>query len=172
MYGEAQGPQYGTGSVDPARAARNGRTPALNPTCAARWRTESCEPITSRSSRLQVGGIVGAEALLRWAHPYRGLVMPDVLIPIAEQSGLIREIGLWVLRRASAIDNGGVTVGAIPTTWRFSSTFDYQLMSRDYTAAVAAVLTKTDTDPTGDPRSHRKASSLRTVSGLGSYSTS
>ena len=44
--------------------------------------------------------IAGAEALIRWHHPERGLVPPDQFIPVVEQSGLINEIGLWVLDSA------------------------------------------------------------------------
>ncbi len=54
------------------------------------------QPKVSASER----NIIGAEALLRWHHPVRGMIPPTEFIPLAEKQGIIVEIGAWVLRQA------------------------------------------------------------------------
>jgi diguanylate cyclase (GGDEF)-like protein len=50
--------------------------------------------------RLSTGEPLGAEALVRWLHPERGLIPPSVFIPVAESAGLIGTLGTWVRREA------------------------------------------------------------------------
>ncbi|MGH8666155.1 MAG: EAL domain-containing protein [Burkholderiales bacterium] len=51
---------------------------------------------------LASGGITAVEALVRWDHPLRGMIAPDKFIPLADETGLIGEIGHWVLLEACA----------------------------------------------------------------------
>ena len=49
---------------------------------------------------VDTGKFVGVEALVRWRHPNRGVLLPDIFIPVAEQSGLIVSLGRWILHEA------------------------------------------------------------------------
>ena len=96
--------------------------------------------------RLMDERIVGSEALLRWKHPERGMVSPDKFISIAEECGLIVEIGEWVLRSACQVAcewnaNGNFHKVAINLSAR-------QFQSNDLIGTVGSVLTDTGCDPT------------------------
>jgi EAL domain-containing protein (putative c-di-GMP-specific phosphodiesterase class I) len=91
-------------------------------------------------------GIVGAEALLRWQHPSRGLLSPAEFIPVAEQTGLIVPIGNWVLgeacrqlaewrRRRAPRLSVSVNVSAV------------QLTQPDLPRTVAGILAREAVDP-------------------------
>lgn len=54
----------------------------------------------------QSNAIVGAEALVRWQHPLRGTLSPDTFIGMAEERGIIAELGLWVLDEAARFASG------------------------------------------------------------------
>ena len=50
--------------------------------------------------QITTGRIIGCEALARWRHPTRGPISPDEFIPMAERTGLIHELGMWIVRDA------------------------------------------------------------------------
>jgi diguanylate cyclase (GGDEF)-like protein/PAS domain S-box-containing protein len=64
----------------------------------------------------RTGRIIGAEALLRWRHPTRGLLAPEAFIPLTEEIGLIVPIGEWVLRAACAQARAWNEPGSKPVT--------------------------------------------------------
>jgi diguanylate cyclase (GGDEF)-like protein len=90
------------------------------------------------------GWITGAEALLRWNHPTLGPISPETIVLLAEQSGLMTEMGRWVLER-SCLDRH---------RWEGHDHFEIsvnvsadQLMAPGFVNLVAAVLDDTRTDP-------------------------
>jgi EAL domain-containing protein (putative c-di-GMP-specific phosphodiesterase class I) len=58
--------------------------------------------------------IEGAEALIRWRHPEDGLVYPGVFLPVLESTGLIVQVGAWVIRQAAADLRGWLAAGLPP----------------------------------------------------------
>lgn len=88
------------------------------------------------------GRITGAEALLRWQHPKRGIVPPDQFIPLLEETGLIVQVGRWVLeeacRQAVEWQSAGLDIPSISVNLSAR-----QLQAETLLADVAATLDKT-----------------------------
>ncbi len=90
---------------------------------------------------------VGCEALIRWTHPARGIVPPDQFIPLAEETGLILPMGLWVLETAciqlskwaKTAHMGNLTIAVNVSTHQF-----YQ---NDFVEQVIEVLERTGANP-------------------------
>jgi PAS domain S-box-containing protein len=92
------------------------------------------------------GKIIGAEALLRWLHPEKGLLSPATFIPIAEETGLIVPIGEWVLQKACEQNKAWQDAGFAPiyVTVNISSA---QFKQKTFLETVARILQKTRLDP-------------------------
>jgi diguanylate cyclase (GGDEF)-like protein len=96
------------------------------------------QPIVNKSGEV----VVGVEALCRWTHPVRGEIEPTEFIAAAEHSGLIIELGAWVLRRA-CIDGKawpGLTVAV--------NVSPLQFRRNDFLSLVERTLDETEFDPT------------------------
>jgi diguanylate cyclase (GGDEF)-like protein/PAS domain S-box-containing protein len=97
---------------------------------------------------LQTGRIAGFEALVRWQHPELGLILPDDFIPLAEETGLIVPIGLWVLREAcqqiARLQEGAGRDRQVTVAVNLSVK---QLGQPDLVERVAEVLGETGIDP-------------------------
>jgi diguanylate cyclase (GGDEF)-like protein len=91
--------------------------------------------------RADGGGIVGVESLLRWNHPNRGYIPPGLFIPVAEEAGLMDQLGAFVLRRALA------DVARWPGLYVAVNLSPVQVRDRRFIDLVREVLTETKTDP-------------------------
>jgi EAL domain-containing protein (putative c-di-GMP-specific phosphodiesterase class I) len=93
------------------------------------------------------GGAVGAEALIRWQHPQRGLVPPAQFIPLAEETGLVLPIGDWVLERACAVLARWRAVPALAPLRLSVNISARQFHQNDFVAHVRAAVARHDIDP-------------------------
>jgi diguanylate cyclase (GGDEF)-like protein len=91
--------------------------------------------------------VIGVEALLRWTHPRRGPVPPIVIVPVAERTGLIVEIGAWIIERACR-DHAQWIAGDPDHSLDLAVNVSVnQLLIHDYCESVAAILDRTGMDP-------------------------
>ncbi len=94
---------------------------------------------------LHDGRVIGMEALLRWDHPTRGLVLPSTAIPLAERSDAIGEIGQWMIERGCIdLQHWHDDLNPLMMTVNVSA---HELMSLEYPGLVAGLLAATHTDP-------------------------
>jgi diguanylate cyclase (GGDEF)-like protein len=91
---------------------------------------------------VQSGGITGMEALVRWRHPERGLVMPGDFVPLAEETGLIISLGQWVLREACRQNRAWQDAGLEPLRVAVNIS-GVQLRHDDLADSVALALRET-----------------------------
>jgi diguanylate cyclase (GGDEF)-like protein/PAS domain S-box-containing protein len=93
------------------------------------------------------GKVLGAEALVRWQHPGRGLLFPDAFIPLAEESGLIVPMGEWVLQAACTLLAGLQSQGS---TLRLAvNVSPRQFQQADFDGRVRDILALTGARPEG-----------------------
>ncbi len=95
---------------------------------------------------LTTGAITGAEALIRWTHPVRGLVPPAQFIPVAEDCGLILPIGAWVLREACEQARAWVDAG-LPELTMAVNVSAIEFRDENFLAGLFAILSETGLDP-------------------------
>jgi diguanylate cyclase (GGDEF)-like protein/PAS domain S-box-containing protein len=96
--------------------------------------------------KVSSGAIVGAEALVRWSDPQRGLVAPDRFIPVAEACGLIDEVGRWVLETTCSYGRAWLDAGMAPLTLAVNLS-PHQFRCQDVRALVETTLAKTGFPP-------------------------
>ncbi|MED1950123.1 MULTISPECIES: putative bifunctional diguanylate cyclase/phosphodiesterase [Brevibacillus] len=95
---------------------------------------------------VEEGRIIGAEALIRWQHPERGLVSPVVFIPLAEEMGLITAIGEWVLRTACT-QNRKWQMAGLPPIKIAVNLSPRQLQQDSFVHIISTILLETKLDP-------------------------
>jgi diguanylate cyclase (GGDEF)-like protein/PAS domain S-box-containing protein len=95
---------------------------------------------------LKTGDISGAEALIRWVHPSRGLVSPAKFIPVAEDCGLIVPIGNWVLREACKQARNWIDTG-LPLGTMAVNISALEFRDEHFLDGVFTVLKETGLDP-------------------------
>ena len=95
---------------------------------------------------LRTGKVLGVEALIRWLHPDKGLVLPTDFIPLSEETGLIVPLGQWVLRTACA-QNKALQAAGFPPMRVSANLSGRQILDPQLPEMVAQILKDTGLDP-------------------------
>ena len=95
---------------------------------------------------LENNRLIGMEALLRWNHPEKGMILPGDFIPLAEETGLIEPIGEWVLREACTQNKAWQEKGYPPVCISVNISAR-QFYRKDIVELVASVLKETGLEP-------------------------
>lgn len=95
---------------------------------------------------IKTGQIKGVEALIRWFHPERGIIMPSEFIPLAEETGLIILLDQWVLRTACRQQKKWQEKGLPPIRVSVNLS-SQQFASEDLVTSVTKILEETNIDP-------------------------
>jgi diguanylate cyclase (GGDEF)-like protein len=95
--------------------------------------------------RLADGEVIGAEALVRWQHPERGLVQPMEFVPFAEQSGFVRQLTLWMIEQTARY---AASIGPAWPAMKFGVNLSARdLLDQDFPAKVQQLTQRSAVDP-------------------------
>jgi diguanylate cyclase (GGDEF)-like protein/PAS domain S-box-containing protein len=97
--------------------------------------------------RVRGSRIIGVEAMVRWQHPSRGLLMPTTFLPVAESSGLIRGLDVWVLREACRQGRRWIDAGINFGTMSVNLSSAHFRVPRELEKTVLAILAETGLPP-------------------------
>lgn len=141
----ANGSKHGV--IDLREALRTRGHTDLGADLGQALRTDGLDVLYQPLVRIRDGRVTGVEALLRWMHPEHGALSPVAAIAVAEQSGLIQELGAWILDRACR-DHGRWLRAHPQTALELSVNIsDRQLLGPGFVDSVRTIVAETGMDP-------------------------
>jgi len=146
MYHVKRNPPHTYMFFDPGMRERSGFTLGLEFELRRAIGAQEFELYYQPKVDLRNDRLIGAEALIRWRHPTRGIVSPGDFIPLAEETGLIWEIGCWTIRAAceqmADWDKRGLDVPAVSVNLSSRQFQDTRLLGH-----ITAVIERTGISP-------------------------
>ena len=140
MYHVKRRGKRGYALYSPAMATATQTAPAMERELRRALIDEQFELVLQPQTDTLSGEVLGAEALIRWNHPERGVVMPASFITYAEETGIIIELGDWVLREACRILRDKLTSRAHEGLVIAVNVSARQLAQTDFASKVLGIL--------------------------------